>query len=189
MIGPNDIKNTIEIEEFNTTTQKENKKRYKLHFNEDTIGKIRVFCESFHVELNKFIVNTIGYFLYDIEYDIGSKEFDLIGGYFDISKLVGVQSNNNTREANEKFNEIEAEFPLLISEAIDYVCDAIPLTPEEFIEDTINWEIVDIMDHIKEDRYDFLDKYKDFSKITQSIKSIKKPTIENNKEIRNYGRK
>ncbi|MBA7544751.1 hypothetical protein ES705_37112 [subsurface metagenome] len=103
-----------------------------------------------------------------------SKDFDLIGGYFDVSKLVDVQSSNNTREKNEKINEIEAEFPLLVSKAIDYICDEISLTHEEFIEDTINWEIVDIMDHIKEDRYDFLDKYKDFSKITQSIKSIKK---------------
>ncbi|GAI66493.1 unnamed protein product, partial [marine sediment metagenome] len=44
--------------------QIENKKRYKLHFNEDTIGTIQVFCESFHIELNKFIVNTVGYFLF-----------------------------------------------------------------------------------------------------------------------------
>lgn len=168
MIEPN------EIEDSKVLPTIENKKRYKLQFNEDTIGTIRVFCESFHIELNKFIVNTVGYFLYDIENDIESKEYDLIGGYFDVSKLVDVQSSNNTREMNEKINEIKAEFPLLISKAIDYVCDEIPLTPEKFIEDTINWAIVDIMDHIKEDRYNFLDKYKDFSKITQSIKSIKK---------------
>ena len=177
MIEPNNIKNPIEIEEFNTTTQIENKKRYKLHFNEDTIGKIRVFCESFHIELNKFIVNTVGYFLFDIGDDIGTKGFDLIGGYYNVSKLVGVQSSNNNREMNDKFHEIEAEFPLLISKAIDYVCDEIPLTPEEFIEDTINWSIVNIMVHIKKERYDFLDKYKDFSTITESIDQIYKKNL------------
>lgn len=166
-----------EIEDSKVLPTIENKKRYKLRFNKDTIGKVRTFCEAFHIELNKFIVNTVGNFLFDIEDDIGSKRFSLIGGYFNVSKLVGVQSSNNTREANEKSNEIEAEIPLLISKAIDYICDKIPLTPEEFIEDTINWAIGDIMDRIKEDRYDFLDKYKNFSKITESIDQIYKKNL------------
>ncbi len=163
-----------EIEDSNVLLTIENKKRYKLRLNEDMIAKVRAFCESFHVELNKFIVNTVGYFLFEIEDDIGSTGFDLIGGYYNVSKLVGVQSSNNSSEVNEKISEIEAEIPLLISEAIDYVCDEISLTPEEFIEDTINWAIIDLIDRIKKDNYDFLDKYKDFSKITESIKSIKK---------------
>ncbi|TKJ23159.1 MAG: hypothetical protein CEE42_12220 [Promethearchaeota archaeon Loki_b31] len=141
------------------------------------MAKVRAFCESFLIKLNKFIVNTVGHFLFDIEDDIGSKAFDLIGGYYKVSRLVGVQSSNNTRETNEKFNEIKAEFPLLISEAIDYLCDEIPLTPEEFIVDTINGEIDFLLDNVKEGYYNFLGKYKDFSKITESIDQIYKKNL------------
>jgi len=166
-----------EIEDSNILPTIENEKRYKLRFSKDIMAKVRVFCESFHIELNKFIVNTVGNFLFDIEDDIGSKRFSLIGGYFNVSKLVEVQSSNNTHEANEKINEIEAEFPLLISKAIDYFCDKIPLTPEEFIVDTINEEIDLSIDNVKEGCYNFLGRYKDFSKITESIDQIYKKNL------------
>jgi len=166
-----------EIEDSKVLPTIENEKRYKLRFSKDMIGKVRAFCEAFLIELNKFIVNTVGYFLFDIEDDIGSKGFDLIGGYFNVSKFVGVQSSDNTRETNEKFNEIEAEFPLLISKAIDYICDKIPLTPEEFIVNTINRENGFLLDNVEEDCYAFLGKYKDFSKITELTDKIYKNNL------------
>ena len=84
--------------------------------------------------------------------------------------MVGVQPRNIPYKEPGKNIKVEAEFPLLISEAIEYICDEIPLTPEEFIVDIVNGEIDIFIDKIKEGCYDFLEKYKDFSKIVKSIK-------------------
>lgn len=86
--------------------------------------------------------------------------------------MVCVQPRNTTHKKPEKNKTVEAEFPRLISVAIEYVCDEIPLTPEEFIVDTVNGEIDSLIDNIKEGCYDFLAKYKDFSKIEKSIKQF-----------------
>jgi len=104
-------------------SQEKNQKRYKLYFDEDTDKKIRAFCEVFNIELNAFIVDTVRADLYDIEEDIHQKDFDTIGKYYDVSKLVGVQPRNKTHKEPEKNIKVEGEFPLLISEAIEYICD------------------------------------------------------------------
>ncbi len=153
------------------------KKRYKLHFDEDTTKKIRVFCETYSIELTKFVVNTVGCYLYAIEDDIVSNECDLIGAYYDASKLIGIQPTNKIQKEAGKIEVVEVEFPLLISNAIEYICDKIPLTPEEFIEDTLKWSIDDLLNNVKDRDYGFLLKYKDFSKITESINKIYKEGI------------
>ena len=160
-----------EIENSNVLPLAGNK-RYKLHFDQVISGKIRDFCEIFKVKLNKFIVSSVGCYLYDIEDDIYSKEYNLIGRYFNISKFVAIQSVDNNHEITEKNIIIEAEFPTLISKAIEYICDEIPLVQEEFIEDTVSWTIENVFKKIKEDDYRFLGKYKDFSKITKTVNQI-----------------
>jgi len=109
-----------------------------------------------------------------IEANIHQKDYDTIGKYYDVSKLVSVKPRNIPHKEPEENITVEAEFPLLISEAIEYICEEIPLTPEEFIVDTVNGEIDILIDNVKEDCYDFLDKYKDFSKIAKSIKRFYK---------------
>ena len=161
-----------EIENSNVLVSTENKKRYALHFNEDYTRRIRAFCESFFIDLNVFIVNAVRDYLYAIEDDIESNAFDLIGGYYDVSKLLGIQSSDTPLEVTEKKNIIEAEFPLLVSKAVQGICDEIPYTPEEFIEDIMKWSIDDIIDSIKKGRYDFLGKYKDFTEVIISIQQI-----------------
>ena len=86
--------------------------------------------------------------------------------------MIGVQPRNIPHKEPGKNIKVEAEFPRLISEAIEYVCDEIPLTPEEFIVDTVNEEIDILIDNIKEGCYDFLAKCKDFPKIEKSIQQI-----------------
>ena len=160
------------IENSNISILAEHKKRYKLHFDEEIAERVQMFCEIFNVKLNKFIVNTVIYYLYVIEDDIESNEKTLIGRYYDVSKLVGSQPIDTTHKNFERHNEIKVEFPLSIFKAIENICDNISLTPEEFIEDTVNWSINDIIENIKKGRYHFLDKYKDFSKITKSIQQL-----------------
>ncbi|MEE9379698.1 MAG: hypothetical protein V3V33_16860 [Candidatus Lokiarchaeia archaeon] len=161
-----------EIENSNTLAPMIKKGRYTLHFDEVTEGKIQDFCEIFSIELKKFIVNTVGYFLFIIEDDIESNAYDLIGGYFDVSKFRSEQPTGKTPKASEKKITIEIEFPHLISKAIWHLTDEIPPTPEEFIEDTVKWSIADIISKIKKYEYDFLDKYKDFSKVQKSTQQI-----------------
>ena len=86
--------------------------------------------------------------------------------------MVGVQPCNVHHNGPEKNVKVEADFPRLISEAIEYVCDEIPLTPEGFIVDTVTEEIDVLIVKVKEGCYDFLAKYKDFSKIEKSIQQI-----------------
>lgn len=166
MIEQNDFENS------NVLASTENKKRFTLRFSEDTIRRIRVFCESFFIELNEFIANTIRYYLYTIGEDIESNEFDLIGRYYDISKLVGMQPLDIPHEISEKKSTINTEIPPLISKAVEDLCNEIPSTPEEFIEDIVKWSIDDIINKIKKDEYDFLDKYKDLSIVQKSIQQI-----------------
>ena len=161
-----------EIENSNVSILKEYKKRYKLYIDVEIAERIQIFCEIFNVKLNKFIVNTVIYYLYVIEDDIESNENSLIGRYYDVSKLVGSQPIDNIHKNFEKNNEIKVEFPHSIFKVIENICDNIPLTPEEFIEDTVTWTINDIIENIKKGRYHFLDKYKDFSKIAKSIQQL-----------------
>ena len=165
MMGQNEIENS------NVLASTENK-RYKLHFDQVISEKIQDFCRIFKVKLNKFIVNSVGCYLYDIEDDIYSKEYDLIGRYFDVSKLVTIKPVDDNHETTEKNITIETDIPPLISKAIKHICDEIPLVQEEFIEDTVSWTIKDVLNKIKEDDYRFLGKYKDFSKISKTIDQI-----------------
>lgn len=115
--------------------------------------------------------------MYAIEDDIASNECDLIGAYYDASKLIGIQSANKIQKEAGKLVSVDVEIPLLISNAIEYICDKIPLTPKEFIEDTLKWSIDDLLNNVKDRNYGFLLKYKDFSKITESINKIYKEGI------------
>jgi len=162
----NEIKNSNELSSL------ESRISYKLYFDEGTDGKIRMFCEVFNIELNNFIVNTVKSYLYEIGNDLGDGDYDTIGKYYAVSKLVGVQPRNMPHKEPEKNIKVEAEFHHLISEAIEYVCDEIPKTPEKFIVDIINGEIDILIDIVKEGGYDFLATYKNFSKIVKSIQRI-----------------
>lgn len=72
-------------------SQDKTHKQYILYFDEGTDGKIRLFCECFSIELNTFVVNTVKSYLYEIGDDLGDGDYDTIGKYYDVSKLVGVQ--------------------------------------------------------------------------------------------------
>ena len=161
-----------EIENSNVLILPENKMRFSLRFSKEIIRKIRVFCESFFIESNEFVINTISYYLYDIREDIGSNKFDLIGRYYDVSKLVGIQPFNTSHEISEKKSSINVEIPPLISKAVEDLCNEIHSTPEEFMEDIMKWSINNIVGQIKKGEFEFLDKYKDFSKIAKSIDQI-----------------
>ncbi len=84
-----------------------------------------------------------------------------------------MQPHNIPHKEPGKNIKVEAEFPLLISKAIEYICEEIPKTPEKFIVDTINGEIDILIDTVKEGCYDFLATYKNFSKIVKSIQRIR----------------
>ena len=161
-----------EIENSNVLILTENKMRFSLRFSKEIIRKIRVFCESFFIELNEFVINTIRYYLYDIRDDIESNKFDLIGRYYDASKLVGIQPPEIPQEILKKNCTVNVESPPLISKTVEDLCKEIPPTPEEFIEDLMKWSIDDIMNKIKKSEFEFLDKYKDFSKVQKSIQQI-----------------
>ncbi len=161
-----------EIENSNVLILPENKMRFSLRFSKEIIRKIRVFCESFFIELNEFVINTISYDLYDIREDIKSNKFDLIGRYYDVSKLAGIQPPDIPHELSEKKSIINAEIPTSISKAVEDLCNEIHSTPEEFMEDIMKWSIKDIVGQIKKGEFEFLDKYKDFSKIAKSIDQI-----------------
>lgn len=160
------------IENSDDSILTKHKKRYKLHVDEKIAERIQIFCEIFNIKLNKFVVDTVIYYLYVIEDDIESNENAIIGKFYDISKLVGGQPIDTTHKNFEKYDEINVEFPFSIFEVIEIICDDIPLTPEEFIEDTVTWTIKDIIENITKGRYHFLDKYKDFSKIAKSIQQL-----------------
>lgn len=77
---------------------------------------------------------------------------------------MGKEPHSKTYKELQNIMKFKVEFPLLISVAVEHICEKIPLTPEEFIVDTVA-EILDILiEKISGDCYDFLDKYKDFSK-------------------------
>lgn len=169
MIEPNDIKNTIEIEEFNTPTQKENKKRYALYLNEETARRIQVFCETFRIEENHFIVKTVESQLYPIARDIENNEYDFVLQYFALSKIDGSRSVENVQEENNNKNDkVEAIFPPLISKVIEKISKIIPWALEKFIEDIITESIDELFEKIKNGEYDFLGTYLDFS-ITKEL--------------------
>lgn len=162
-----------EIEDSNIFSPIKNKNKYILHFAEDTERKIKVLCETFSIELNVFIINTVGYFLYNIEDDIDSNKYDLTGSYYDVSKLIDDRSVvKNPPVKSEKKYPLEINFPQLILDAIRIYCDEIPLTVEEFIQDTLEWYVDDLVRKVKKGEFDFLEKFKDFSKVQESIQKI-----------------
>ena len=165
-----------EIENSNVLILAGNKMRFTLRFSKETIRKIRVFCESFFIGLDDFILNTIKYYLYEIREDIESN-FDLIGSYYDVSTLVGIQPPDIPHETSEKKSLINTEIPPSISKAVEDLCNEIHSTPEEFMGDIMKWAINDIVGQIKKGEFEFLDKYKDFSRITKSIDQIYKNEI------------
>jgi len=163
-----------EIENSNVSALIKDEIRFSLRFSKEIIRKIRVFCESFFIELNEFVINTISYYLYDIREDIESNKFDLIGSYYNVSKLVETPPPDIPHELSDEKSTINVEIPPLISAAVEDLCDKIPLAPEEFMEDIMKWSINNIVGKIKKGEFEFLDKYKDFSKIAKSIDQIYK---------------
>lgn len=100
-------------------------KIYKIFFDKDTVGKIQVSWESIFIEISDFIVKTVISELYPILDDIEDKDYDIIGRYFNLSKLVSNQSEKNTNNKSEKTSMIEANFHILISKVIEIICDTI----------------------------------------------------------------
>lgn len=111
--------------------------------------------------------------MYGIKDDIEERDYDTIGKYYDLSKLINFHLHSPTHENTDKNNIVETELPLLVSEAIENICDEIPLTPEGFLTDIVTWTIDILIDNVKEGCYDFLGKYKTFSKIVKSIQQIR----------------
>lgn len=103
----------------------------------------------------------------DIREHIESNEFNLIGSYYDVSKLVGIQLLGTPQKIIEKDCIINIEIPPMVSKAVEDLCKEIPSTLEEFIEDIVKWSIHDVVSKIKKGEFDFLVKYKDFSKISE----------------------
>ena len=99
-----------------------------------------------------------------------------------MSKLVSGQPHDIPDKKPEKDIKVEAKFPLLVSKAIEYLCDIIPLTPEEFIVDIVTEKLNLLIDNIEENCYEFLTKYKDFSKFIKSVEKIHKNDIKRSKD-------
>lgn len=164
-----------EIEESNVLPTIENEKRYKLHFSKDTIGKVRILCESFRIEVNHFIVKTVESRLYHIARDIENSDYDFILQYFDLSKLGGSRSVENVQEENNNNNDkVESIFPPLISMVIENISKIIPWTLEKFLEDIITESIDELFEKIKNGEYDFLGIYLDFSIIKELIHQLER---------------
>ncbi len=149
-------------------------KKYQLHFDGETAEKIKVFCETFYIESNHFIVKAVRWHLRNVEDDIDNQEYNIFTRYFDLSKLIGKCSEEISLKEQERKNVVEAEFHPLISDAIEILCEKVHWTPKEFIEHQVKWEINDIISKIKGGDYSFLDKYFDFSEIKESISQIYK---------------
>lgn len=164
-----------EIEESNVLPTIENEKSYKLHFKEDTIGKVQILCESFRIEVNHFIVKTVESRLYPIARDIENNDYDFVLQYFDLSKLDGSRSVENVQEENNNKNDkVEAIFPPLISMVIENISKIIPWALEKFLEDIITESIDDLFEKIKNGEYDFLGTYLDFSIIKELIHQLER---------------
>jgi len=124
------------------------------------------------IKRGEFSVKTIISYLGAIEDDIYSKEFALIGTYYDSSKLLGIHSRGDPKEEIEKSSTIEVEFPLELSEVVQMLCDELPCTPEEFIKDTMSWKIESIIEDIKKGNYEFLGIYKNFLRVFEAIERL-----------------
>ena len=120
--------------------------------------------------------------LFVIVDNIEEEGCDAVGEYFNLSKLVSGQPHNNINKKSGKGITVEAKFPLLVSKAIEYLCDIIPLTPEEFIVDIVTEKLNLLIDNIEENCYEFLTKYKDFSKFIKSVDKIHKNDIKRSKD-------
>ncbi len=88
----------------------------------------------------------------------------------------------NTQEANNKNNLIEAEFPPLTSTVIENIRKIIPWALGKFLEEIIINSVDYLFDKIKKGEYDFLDTYLDFLTIRESIEHIDDEEL---KKIRN----
>lgn len=103
----------------------------------------------------------------------------MVGDYFDVSRLIIGQPRIKTNKKTEKGTPIEIKFPHLVSVAVEYLCDIIPLTPEIFIVDIVTEKINLLLNNIEDNCYEFLNSYKDFSKFIKAVDKIHKNDIKN----------
>ena len=135
-------------------------------------GRIQVFCETFHIEVNHFIVKTIEYSLIIIAEEIEDCEYDFALKYFDLSKLGGSHIIENTHETNNTENIIEAKIPPLTSIVIETIRKIIPWALGKFLEDIITESVEEWFDKIKEGDFSFLGIYLDLQTIKESIEQL-----------------
>lgn len=163
-----------DIEDSKVLPTIEKEKRYELHFNEETAGRIQVFCESFRIEENHFIVKTVESQLYAIARDIENNEYDFVLQYFVLSKLDGGHSVENVKEDNNKNVVVAVIFPALTSMVIEKIRKIIPWALGKFLEDIITESIEELYEKIKSGEYDFLGTYLDFSIIKELIHQLER---------------
>ncbi|HEC40783.1 MAG TPA: hypothetical protein ENI29_21245 [bacterium] len=125
------------------------------------VRKIHVFCESFLIEVNHFIVKTKEYDLIFVAEEIEDCEFDFVLKYFNLSKLGGNHSVGNAQKVNNRNNIIKVVFPPLTSKVIENIRKIIPWAFIKFLEDLITNSVDYLFDKIKEGEYDFLGTYLD----------------------------
>jgi len=153
-------------------SQEKNQKQYHLHFDIEMAGRIQVFCDSFHIEVNHFVVKTIESRLNFIAEEIEDREYDFVLKYFDLSKLDGSHIIENTQEAKNRNNIIEAKFPPLTSTVIENIRKIIPWALGNCLEDIIINSVDYLFEKIKKGEYDFLDTYLDFLTLRESIEHL-----------------
>jgi len=142
--------------------------------------KIHIFCESFCIEIDHFIIKTLEGRLEGLLDDLEDMQYDFAIQYFDLSKLDVRKTIKTVPEEVEKNTILEVHIPCLISKPIEYFCEEIPVTPEKFIEEIVSSAMNRIMEDIKEENYEFLGKYKKFSRVIKELNKIH----EKNRELK-----
>lgn len=166
------LQNKVDNSKTLSTTRESVK--YEVYFKLDTFEKIQTFCRDFFIEINTFIEKSLGYYLYTTLDDLEEQNYSLFKKFFELGKVDRLKSTESIPEGNEEINILKVELHPLISKAVKCMCNIIHWTPKSFIAYVISGSINNILKNIKNNAYDFLDIYLDFSELIRSVQEIAK---------------
>jgi hypothetical protein len=142
-----------------------NIKDYQISITEGLRKNIASLSERYLVSESKFVEILLKFRLEEIESDIGVKEYVLIENYLEMRQE---RENDQGNEKNLE-SKLKITFSNVVDKAVRDVCNLIKWTPEQFIENTLDFWIEELNRRVDDGELGFLVAFLDFQPALKSI--------------------
>lgn len=173
MIQPNEVQNRSE--ENNRENNDFYKDLDKFDLSHRLINSMRIFCKKIEKSLDEFINILLKIHIKEIEYEIKSKNYDLILQYYNFSESLEFKEDIQKNATNGNAHQ---SIPIKIDKenikAVVEVCKTVKnVSPKKLIAEGIAYQFNAIIENIDYGYYEFLEEICNFSELQGKFKNLK----------------